>query len=423
MNINLITKLDSDKTASEKISIQISSNSITAIESYINNYVTNLSNNISNKIPIYRINVKKTSEKRIVDWNCSIVKLSKNVTNTIVTDSVKKSFYDDVYNFINNEQFYLDRGLPYKRGYILHGQPGCGKTSLIKAIANQYKLPIFIVDLNLVNDNGEFIKLMNDINSHVVDDQKYLVVFEDIDRTSLISDKWGRDNITMDCFLNVLDGLDEYYGRITVLTANDISRMRENTALVRAGRIDVIAEIPMCSHTQILSIIQFYFKDFDPSTVTLNKNIIITPSQLTQLIFTLNDENKIITAINKHVNFAKVNLETMNAICYENVANNIDDDNHDKIIKCTNEKSFIKEDGNKNRHQKSFARRIKSMTDNLTIYDMKIKRRLEIIDKISEPDRLEYEKWLLEKRLIEIRLSKTSSAYDIYEHKLAMRKN
>uniref|UniRef100_A0A6C0C865 ATPase AAA-type core domain-containing protein n=1 Tax=viral metagenome TaxID=1070528 RepID=A0A6C0C865_9ZZZZ len=167
MTINLITKSNADKTEPEKVSIQISSNSVAAIESYINHHVTSLSNNISNKIPIYRINIKKTSDRRTADWSCSIVKLSKNVKNTIVSDTVKKSFYDDVHNFINNEQFYLDRGLPYKRGYILHGQPGCGKTSLVKAIANQYKLPIFIVDLNIVNDNAEFIKLMGVVTSNI----------------------------------------------------------------------------------------------------------------------------------------------------------------------------------------------------------------------------------------------------------------
>lgn len=420
MTINLVTKSDSDNSEPEKTSIQIRSNSVTAIESYINCHVTNLSNNVSNKIPIYRINIKKTSEKRMVDWNCSVVKLSKNVKNTIVTDTVKKSFYDDVHNFINNEQFYLDRGLPYKRGYILHGEPGCGKTSLIKAIANQYKLPIFIVDLNMVYDNSEFVKLMNDINSHIIDDQKYLVVFEDIDRTTLISSRWGRDNITMDCFLNVLDGLDEYYGRITILTANDISKMRENPALVRAGRIDVIVEIPMCSHLQILSILQFYFKDFDPVTTILDKNVTITPSQLTQLIFTLNDVNKIITAMNKHINFTKVNLEAMNSICYENI---VDKNNDETDIENLSYSGLPKIDDTKNRHQKSFARRIKKMTEDLTIYDMKIKRRFEIIDKISESDRIVYDQWLLEKRALEIRLSKTMSDSDIYDHRLSMQKN
>uniref|UniRef100_A0A6C0C6H8 Uncharacterized protein n=1 Tax=viral metagenome TaxID=1070528 RepID=A0A6C0C6H8_9ZZZZ len=223
----------------------------------------------------------------------------------------------------------------------------------------------------------------------------------------------------MDCFLNVLDSLDEYYGRITILTANDVSKMRENSALVRAGRIDVIIEIPSCTN-QILSMLQFYFKDFDPSNTVLDKSIVITPAQLTQLIHTLNDSNKIVVAINKHVNFAKVNLEVMNSICYENVTVE-DQDNGDLPLQ--NLSGEMSECMNKNRHQLSYERRIKNMTNKLIIYDMKIKKRLEILDKATEPDRIEYDRWLLEKRALEIRLSKVTSQSEIYERTLSMRKN
>ena len=37
--------------------------------------------------------------------------------------------------FLNNESWYEEHGIPYMFGLLLHGEPGCGKTSTIKAIA------------------------------------------------------------------------------------------------------------------------------------------------------------------------------------------------------------------------------------------------------------------------------------------------
>lgn len=54
---------------------------------------------------------------------------------------------DDVARFFSPEEarFYRARGMPHRRGYLLHGVPGSGKTSVIKAIACDLNLPIFQV--------------------------------------------------------------------------------------------------------------------------------------------------------------------------------------------------------------------------------------------------------------------------------------
>ena len=419
MNISITTTSES-KDLKASSTIKISSASIEAVESYINDHVMVLSNNVSNKIPIYRIRVKKFKEKRGVEWTSSSVKLSKNVKNTIVSENVKKNFYDDVHKFIGGEDYYLDRGLPYKRGYLLHGKPGCGKTSLIKAIANQYNIPIFIVDLNLVHDNGEFTKLMGDISSHIVDDQKYVVVFEDIDRTNMMKYvRWGESSkITLDCFLNVLDGLDEYHGRITILTANDISTMKQNPALIRAGRIDTIIEILPCKAAQILAILQFYFKDFDVANANIDKSVSVTPSQLTQLIITLNDAQKIVAAVNKQINFNDVDLEVMNSICYEFADDNVVEDDNDNVHMS---KSGDDTDIDEPRHIRRVKSKIDTIAADIEILNVKINSMTPVMDAAGESDKILLEQWKLNKRTLEFRLAKNTMQLKIFNKREEIR--
>lgn len=47
-----------------------------------------------------------------------------------------------------NVQWYADRGIPFRRGYLLHGVPGSGKSSLIHAIAGELMLDIYVVSLS-----------------------------------------------------------------------------------------------------------------------------------------------------------------------------------------------------------------------------------------------------------------------------------
>ena len=148
----------------------------------------------------------------------------------------------------DNEGWYRGRGIPWRRGWLLHGIPGTGKTALIRAIAEDLDLPVFVYDVaSLFNE--EFQQAWSSMLSEV----PCMAVIEDIDA---VFD--GRKNITgreqhltFDCLLSCLDGIERSNGLFVVITTNRIERIdpalgrpgENSTESSRPGRIDRVLEL------------------------------------------------------------------------------------------------------------------------------------------------------------------------------------
>ena len=59
--------------------------------------------------------------------------------DSVVLDAdISERLLADVREFIGTPEWYRDRGIPYRRGYLLYGPPGCGKSSFITALAGEF---------------------------------------------------------------------------------------------------------------------------------------------------------------------------------------------------------------------------------------------------------------------------------------------
>merc|ERR1719245_2383593 len=89
--------------------------------------------------------------------------------------------------FTNNKDWYKKRGIPYTMGFMFYGDPGCGKTSTIKAIANHTQRHIVSVPLNKIKTAKELLNVFYNTRMNYVDIplNKRLYVLEDIDAADL----------------------------------------------------------------------------------------------------------------------------------------------------------------------------------------------------------------------------------------------
>ncbi|KAL8821101.1 MAG: hypothetical protein Q9191_007382 [Dirinaria sp. TL-2023a] len=163
------------------------------------------------------------------------------IDSVILDRGVKERIVADVREFLASGKWYYERGIPYRRGYLLHGPPGSGKSSLIQALAGDLDYNIAMLNLSergLTDDRLNYLL--------TVIPKRTLVLLEDADaafanRRQTDADGYRGANVTFSGLLNALDGVGSAEERILFLTTNHVERL--DAALVRPGRVDLHARI------------------------------------------------------------------------------------------------------------------------------------------------------------------------------------
>ena len=222
---------------------------------------------------------------------------------------------------MNSRQWYADRGtspfsfsmlfhlkhssgIPFRRGYLLYGAPGSGKTSIIHSLAGELGLNIYIISLSKTGlDDNSLNSLISSLPEHCI------AIMEDIDAAfthGLTRDRTGAElkdprhgdlqrrgrhsseddfddcqeqdrgrspskakdtQITLSGLLNALDGVSAQEGRLLFATTNRYHLL--DPALIRPGRMDIHVEFRLASQYQARELYKrFYFPDAPNETTT-----------------------------------------------------------------------------------------------------------------------------------------------------------
>ena len=74
-------------------------------------------------------------------------KKPRSLESVILDRNLANELLADARDFLKSSEWYTDVGIPYRRGYLLHGPPGCGKTSFCQALAGALKLDLCMLTL------------------------------------------------------------------------------------------------------------------------------------------------------------------------------------------------------------------------------------------------------------------------------------
>lgn len=174
----------------------------------------------------------------------------KRVLGSVILDEgISESILTDVKDFLTSGEWYHKRGIPYRRGYLLYGPPGSGKTSYIQALAGELDYNICILNLsenNLTDDR------LNHLMNHIP--KRSILLLEDIDaafnkREQMGADSGYQNGVTFSGLLNALDGVASAEESITFMTTNHPEKL--DPALLRPGRIDFKVLVNNATESQV----------------------------------------------------------------------------------------------------------------------------------------------------------------------------
>ncbi|GJJ06755.1 hypothetical protein Clacol_000951 [Clathrus columnatus] len=239
-------------------------------------------------------------------WRWTDSRHKRPMSSIVLDPGVKEMLLEDTRDFLRSEKWYADRGIPFRRGYLLHGVPGSGKSSLIHAIAGELALDIYVVSLSSswINDStlntlmgrvpARCILLLEDLDAAFTrstsrDSNSNGLPTTKTDGTATVNNNNnnnsnnnnnnnnntnGNNNnngngngtneevntLSLSGLLNSLDGVAAAEGRILFATTNHLERL--DPALSRPGRMDVWVEFKNASKWQC----EHLFKNFFPSS-------------------------------------------------------------------------------------------------------------------------------------------------------------
>lgn len=203
---------------------------------------------------------------------------ARPLSSITLKDDILESVVAEIEEFTKPEtrQRYYATGMPYRRGYLLHGPPGNGKTSFIVAIASHFGANVRQISLGGTNFDDSDLHIM--FQSADQDGPPRIHILEDIDcllvqargtRVDSSLDTTPPKGITLSGLLNTLDGVSAPSNTLFFMTTNYPDRL--DPALTRPGRIDRHIRFDDPDDTMVM---QHYLK-FYPQESSLSERALV----------------------------------------------------------------------------------------------------------------------------------------------------
>lgn len=236
------------------------------------------------------------------NWARCLARPSRPLSTVVLDERQKEMFVDDIRDYLEIEtrRWYADRGIPYRRGYLLHGPPGTGKSSLSFAVAGKFGLKIYVLSLASKSLTEEGLAVLFEALP-----RRCVVLLEDVDTVGIArvqkkeetkvesadqkttatattkEEESSKKGVSFSGLLNAIDGVASHEGRVLILTTNHPEKL--DPALIRPGRVDMKIEFTLAENDAIGGLFERMFEDYSTppsyssSLSTLSSSDIKTP--------------------------------------------------------------------------------------------------------------------------------------------------
>ncbi|KAK4401515.1 protein HYPER-SENSITIVITY-RELATED 4 [Sesamum angolense] len=296
-------------------------------------------------------------------WQAVNLDHPANFGTLAMDEEIKKTIIDDLDRFLERKEFYRKVGKAWKRGYLLFGPPGTGKSSLIAAMANYLHFDVYDLELTDLRCNSDLRRLL------ISTANRSILVVEDIDASIDLSDrkraspnqsppsfhqnqgpkasfqleqlffctllsKQSRTislvvkfhyilvnynwhclfQITLSGLLNFMDGLWSSCGdeRIIIFTTNYKEKL--DPALLRPGRMDVHIHMSYCTPCVLKMLATNYLGITEHPLILEAEGLIasmkVTPAEVGEQLLKSNDQELALRASLKKLEEGSENLKT-----------------------------------------------------------------------------------------------------------------
>lgn len=202
-----------------------------------------------------RVNIEATRVHHNGQWGWgeSTLIARRPIQSVILREGVAEMLVKDVETFRSSQDWYRDRSIPWRRGYLLHGVPGCGKSSIAHALASHLGMDVAVLSLSCIAGDAALRSTMNALPKNC------LLLIEDLD--AAFNKREGKDTeqVTFSGLLNAIDGVSAAEGRILMMTTNHLELI--DPALRRPGRADLQIEIQPADADQARRLFLRFFPD------------------------------------------------------------------------------------------------------------------------------------------------------------------
>ncbi len=167
----------------------------------------------------------------------------KAIERMALTPDVEQAI-QEARNWVKSGKWYRERNIAWRRGWLLHGLPGCGKSTLSVAVAQDLAVPLYVFDLGSMS-NKELTGFWKEATSNT----PAVILIEDVDavfhgRENVVGESGG--GLSFDALLNTISGVENSDGIFLIITTNNLQHIDPALGIpqdgsdisTRPGRID-----------------------------------------------------------------------------------------------------------------------------------------------------------------------------------------